>query len=246
MCLRPRLPQLPVRSKPPNTPPHTEENLQKKNRKIAGFCAQSFGKTQLSSSKASFLSLCYCKCAPIQACCENITLPSPCRAFDFCLAIQRWHWFRFYSCRKTDVSLALWRDLPTHAIHRHFVANPVRRDKVPDQPFVFGTRIGNPSHRSEIFSLRLALWTANCSTGVKWCLAPDCCCSHCHVCRLLGCIQHHPSSKRRWRRGKQPQRRFMILLGQRKYCWEGVGPLSVMRDWAQTVSDRVFRSCFHV
>lgn len=51
MCLRPRLPQLPVRHKPPNTPPQTEENLQKKNRKIAGFSAQSFGKTQLSSSK---------------------------------------------------------------------------------------------------------------------------------------------------------------------------------------------------
>lgn len=36
----------------PQTPqPQTEENLQKKNCKIAGFSAQSFGKTQLFSSK---------------------------------------------------------------------------------------------------------------------------------------------------------------------------------------------------
>lgn len=102
MCLRPRFPQLPVRHKPPNTPPKTEENLQKKNRKIAGFSAQSFAKTQLSLQRVSFISLCYCKCASIQACFENITLPFSLRAFDFCLAIQRWHWFRFYSCKRTD------------------------------------------------------------------------------------------------------------------------------------------------
>lgn len=124
--------------------------------------------------------------------------------------------------------LAPWRDLPTHAIHRHFVANPVRHDKAPNHPFVFGTRIGNPSHHSKIFSFRRALWTVNCSTGVKWCLAPDCCCSHCHVCRLLRCSQPHPSSKRHWKRGKQSEGRFMILLGQRKHCWEGVGSLSVL------------------
>lgn len=232
MCLRPRLPQLPARHKPPNTPPQTEENLQKKNRKIAGFSAQSFGKTQLFPSKgASFISLCYCKCASIQACFENIALPS-CAALSIfvspftdglvSLLFLREDW------QVLTMYLAPWRDLPTHAIHRHFVANPVRHDKAPNHPFVFGTRIGNPSHHSKIFSFRRALWTVNCSTGVKWCLAPDCCCSHCHVCRLLRCSQRHPSSKRHWKRGKQSERRFMILLGQRKHCWEGVGPLSAL------------------
>lgn len=142
--------------------------------------------------------------------------------------------------------LAPWRDLPTHAIHRHFVANPVRHDKAPNRPFVFGTRIGNPSHHSEIFSFRRALWTVNCSTGVKWCLAPDCCCSHCHVCRLLCCSQPHPSSKRHWKRGKQSEGRFMILLGQRKHCWEGVGSLSVLNlSWCpQTVAVCLFLDTF--
>lgn len=131
MCLRPRLPQLPVRHKPPNTPPQTEENLQKKNRKIAGFSAQSFAKTQLSLQRVSFISLCYCKCASIQACFENITLPFSLRAFRFLsrhsamalvslLFLQEdWQVLTMY--------LAPWRDLPTHAIRRHFVANPVRR-----------------------------------------------------------------------------------------------------------------------
>lgn len=119
----------------------------------------------------------------------------------------------------TTMYLALWRDLPTHVIRRHFVANPVRHDKAPNHPFVFCTRIGNPSDHSKIFSFRHALWTVNCSTSVKWCLAPDCCCSHCHVCCLLCCIHHHhPSSKRYWKRGKQSGRRFMILLGKRKHC----------------------------
>lgn len=96
--------------------------------------------------------------------------------------------------------LAPWQDLPTHVIRRHFVANPVRHDKAPNRPFVFCTRIGNPSDHSKIFSFSRVLWTVNCSTGVKWCLAPDCCCSHRHVCRLLCCIHHHPSSKRYWQR----------------------------------------------
>lgn len=161
--------------------------------------------------------------------------PFSCRAFDFCLAHSAMALVSLLFLQEDwqvlTMYLAPWRDLPTHAIHRHFVANPVRHDKAPHHPFVFGTRIGNPSHRSKIFSFRLALWTVNCSTGVKWCLAPDCCCSHCHVCRLLGCIQRHPSSKRHWKRGKQPERRFMILLGQRKHCWEGVGPLSVVTLW---------------
>lgn len=148
---------------------------------------------------------------------------------DFCLAhsgmvlvsllfpLEDWQVLTMY--------LAHWRDLPTHAIHRHFVANPVRHDKAPNHPFVFGTRIGNPSHHSKIFSFRRALWTVNCSTGVKWCLAPECCCSHCHVCRLLGCIQHHPAVQRDT---ETPDRSFMILLGQRKHCGEGVGLLSVL------------------
>lgn len=101
MCLRPRLPQLPVRRKPPNTPPRTEENLQKKNCKIAGFSARSFGKTQLSLQRASFISLCYCICASIQLVFKT-SPPFSHSAFDFCLTIQRWHWFRFYSRKRTD------------------------------------------------------------------------------------------------------------------------------------------------
>lgn len=198
MCLRPRLPQLPVRHKPPNTPPQTEENLQKKNRKIAGFSAQSFAKTQLSLQRVSFISLCYCKCASIQACFENITLPFSLRVFRFLsrhsamalvslLFLQEdWQVLTMY--------LAPWRDLPTHAIRRHFVANPVRRQ----------INLLYSAHVSVIlpiipkyFLSGFALWTVNCGTGVNWCLAPDCCCSHCHVCRLLGCILHRfPSSKR--------------------------------------------------
>lgn len=102
MCLRPRLLQLPVRRKPPNTPPQTEENLQKKNRKIAGFSAQSFGKTQLSLQRASFISLCYCKCASIQACFENIALPFLDALSIFVSPFSDGIGFAFIPCKRTD------------------------------------------------------------------------------------------------------------------------------------------------
>lgn len=134
---------------------------------------------------------------------------------------------RFLFLRKQPLCTLCLGETFLRTIQRHFVANLVSHDKSPNHPFVFCTRISNPSDHSKIFSFRRALWTVNCSMGVKWCLAPDCCCSHCHVCRLLCCIYRLPSSKRYWKRGKQTEGRFMILLGKRKHCWEGVGPLSV-------------------
>lgn len=155
------------------------------------------------------------------------------RALNFCLAIHCdglvW---RFYSCERTDKYSPRTSRLGETFPHMPFAAilllTPSGTIKRPNHPFVFGTRIGNPSHHSKIFSFRRALWTVNCSTGVKWCLAPDCCCSHCHVCRLHCCSRRHPSSKRHWKRGKQSERCFMILLGQRKHCWEGVGAFTLL------------------
>lgn len=101
--------------------------------------------------------------------------------------------FHFYFCRNGDTyslcSSLVGEDLPTHPIRRHFVAKPVRHTKKAAKinPFVLGRCIGYPSYDSEkssFFFPSCALWTQNCSRGVKWCLAPDCCCSHCHVCRL--------------------------------------------------------------
>lgn len=157
MCLRPRLPQLPVRHKPPNTPRQTEENLQKKNRKIAGFSAQSFGKTQLCLQRASFISLCYCKCASIQACFENIALPFLAALSIFVSPFSEGIGFAFIPARGLTsthyVPCALAR--PSHTCHPPpFCCSP---RQAPNHPFVFGTRIGNPSHHSKIFSFRLAL-----------------------------------------------------------------------------------------
>lgn len=101
MCLRPRLPQLPVRHKPPNTPPRTEENLQKKNCKIAGFSARSFGKTALSSKGFIYFFVLLYMCIYSGLFSKHRLLFLTLLSISVAL-IQRWHWFRFYSRKRTD------------------------------------------------------------------------------------------------------------------------------------------------
>lgn len=87
--------------------------------------------------------------------------------FDFCLAIQRWHWFRFYSCESADkYSLCstsrlaeTFPHMPSSAI---LLLTPT-----PDRPFVFGTRIGNPSHHSKIFSFSPCTLNCELQCGCK-------------------------------------------------------------------------------
>lgn len=195
MCLRPRLPQLPARHKPPTLHPEQKKTFKRRIAKLLVSLPSPLVKH--GSSLQRGLRFCLCvtvnvhpfrlvfKTSPSLLCAALSIFVSPFTDGLVSLLFLREDW------QVLTMYLAPWRDLPTHAIHRHFVANPVRHDKAPNQPFVFGTRIGNPSHHSKIFSFRRALWTVNCSAGVKWCLAPDCCCSHCHVCRLLRCSQRH-------------------------------------------------------
>lgn len=102
MCLRPRLPQLPARHKPPNTPPQTEENLQKKNRKIAGFSARSFGKNTALLFKGLHLFLCdTVNVHPLKV----VLKTSPSLLAPRSRFLSRHSaiaWFRLYSCERTD------------------------------------------------------------------------------------------------------------------------------------------------
>lgn len=70
MCLRPRLPQLPVRHKPPPTlHPKQKKTFKRRIAKLLVSLPSPLVK------HSSLLKGLHCKCASIHPCCENITLP---------------------------------------------------------------------------------------------------------------------------------------------------------------------------
>lgn len=61
---------------PPTLHPEQKKPLKRRIAKLLVPLPSSLVKHSASPQRASFISLCYCKCASIQPCCENITLPS--------------------------------------------------------------------------------------------------------------------------------------------------------------------------
>lgn len=132
-------------------------------------------------------------------------------------------WFYFYFCKNTNkhsLCTSRFSDTFPHISSTSILLLNLWHNKASDSPLFFDPCISYPSYHSEIFFVQPCALNREL---LEWCkVAPDCCCSHCHVCRLPCCSERHPSSKRHWKTGKQSERRFMILLVRRKRCREGV------------------------
>lgn len=169
MRLRSRLPQLPAHHKPPQ---HSTPNSRKPSKEESQNCwfPTPLVKHRSYLQRPSFISLCYSKCASIQAYFENITLLS-CATHFLCPAIQRWPRFTFILTGRLTLCTSrlgeTFPHMPFAAILLLAPSGRMRRQNLLRFLlfflFAFVESISNPSHQSKICFLffpdmRFELW----------------------------------------------------------------------------------------
>lgn len=215
-------PQTPPTQTPQHSNPKRRKPSKEESQNYRFLCARSA--PALSSSKAFHVLL----CVTVNSF-RLVLQTSPSRPPRFSVSPFS---DRFYSllCLQADrqflrMYLTPRRDLPTHAVHRHFLTDPVSRESAFCSWHTY--RLILPSF-ANIFLQPCAL---NCELR-SGCKAVS------STRLLLFTLSRLPSPRlhsasphfkeTNGRRGTRPERCFMILLGRRKHCGEGVGPLSVV------------------